>query len=132
MMDLVHSHSYLKLWELQKKKEWKQSVGMQVSDRVGKRVGILGYGSIGRQGKLIILLYFEVIIVEFSVILAGSRILAANSVNNRMQCCSLKAGMSILDEQQHGLQRQSKLYPESIAQIVLHTPRSHPLPTPLW
>ncbi|KAH7399289.1 hypothetical protein BKA66DRAFT_160330 [Pyrenochaeta sp. MPI-SDFR-AT-0127] len=49
MMDLVHSHSYVKLWELQKKKEWKQSVGMQVSDRVGKRVGILGYGSIGRQ-----------------------------------------------------------------------------------
>lgn len=51
MMDLVHSHNYVKLWELQKKKEWKQSVGMQVSDRVGKRVGILGYGSIGRQGK---------------------------------------------------------------------------------
>ncbi|CAO2656731.1 Nn.00g055340.m01.CDS01 [Neocucurbitaria sp. VM-36] len=49
MMDLVQSHSYVKLWELQKKKEWKQSVGMQVSDRVGKRVGILGYGSIGRQ-----------------------------------------------------------------------------------
>jgi hypothetical protein len=52
MMDLVHSHSYVKLWELQKKKEWKQSVGMNVSDRVGKRVGILGYGSIGRQGEL--------------------------------------------------------------------------------
>ena len=32
MMDLVHSHSYVKLWELQKKKEWKQSVGMQVNE----------------------------------------------------------------------------------------------------
>ncbi|KAJ4372182.1 hypothetical protein N0V83_003955 [Neocucurbitaria cava] len=51
MMDLVQSHNYVNLWEQQKKKEWKQSMGMSVSDRVGKRVGILGYGSIGRQGK---------------------------------------------------------------------------------
>lgn len=50
-MDLVQSHNYVNLWEQQKKKEWKQSMGMSVSDRVGKRVGILGYGSIGRQGK---------------------------------------------------------------------------------
>ncbi|KAF2855442.1 hypothetical protein T440DRAFT_463846 [Plenodomus tracheiphilus IPT5] len=49
MMDLVYSHNYTKLYDLQQKKEWKQSVGMNVSDRVGKRVGILGYGSIGRQ-----------------------------------------------------------------------------------
>ncbi|EMD94500.1 hypothetical protein COCC4DRAFT_148497 [Bipolaris maydis ATCC 48331] len=49
MMDLVHSHSFTKLYENQKKKVWNQSVGMNVSDRVGKRVGILGYGSIGRQ-----------------------------------------------------------------------------------
>lgn len=51
MMDLVHSHSFPILYDLQKKKEWKQRVGMNVSDRVGKRVGILGYGSIGRQGE---------------------------------------------------------------------------------
>lgn len=51
MMDLVHSHRFPKLYDLQKKKEWRQKVGLQVSDRVGKRVGILGYGSIGRQGK---------------------------------------------------------------------------------
>lgn len=51
MMDLVHSHNYVNLWELQKQREWKQSAGMNVSDRVGKRVGILGYGSIGRQGE---------------------------------------------------------------------------------
>ncbi|KAI8940264.1 hypothetical protein NX059_003966 [Plenodomus lindquistii] len=49
MMNLVHSHSYTKLYDLQQKKEWKQAAGMSVSDRVGKRVGILGYGSIGRQ-----------------------------------------------------------------------------------
>lgn len=51
MMDLVHSHSFPKLYDLQKKKEWKQREGMNVRDRVGKRVGILGYGSIGRQGE---------------------------------------------------------------------------------
>lgn len=50
MMDLVHSHKFPKLYDLQKEKIWKQAVGMGISDRVGKRVGILGYGSIGRQG----------------------------------------------------------------------------------
>jgi phosphoglycerate dehydrogenase-like enzyme len=50
MMDLVHSHSYTKLYDNQKKKVWDQKAGMNVSDRVGKRVGVLGYGSIGRQG----------------------------------------------------------------------------------
>jgi phosphoglycerate dehydrogenase-like enzyme len=50
MMDLVHNHSFPKLYDLQKEKTWKQNAGMKVSDRVGKRVGILGYGSIGRQG----------------------------------------------------------------------------------
>ncbi|EUC48789.1 hypothetical protein COCMIDRAFT_33859 [Bipolaris oryzae ATCC 44560] len=49
MMDLVHSHSYTTLYDNQKKKVWDQRAGMNVSDRVGKRVGILGYGSIGRQ-----------------------------------------------------------------------------------
>ena len=50
MMDLVHSHNYTTLYDMQKKHEWNQRVGMNVSDRVGKRVAILGYGSIGRQG----------------------------------------------------------------------------------
>ncbi|KAH8732823.1 hypothetical protein GQ44DRAFT_696492 [Phaeosphaeriaceae sp. PMI808] len=49
MMDLVHSHNLPEMYDLQKKQTWKQKVGMNVSDRVGKRVGILGYGSIGRQ-----------------------------------------------------------------------------------
>ena len=50
MMNLVHSHSYTKLYDNQKNRIWDQKVGNSVSDRVGKRVGILGYGSIGRQG----------------------------------------------------------------------------------
>jgi hypothetical protein len=57
MMDLVHSHNYTKLYDNQKKHEWDQKLGMSVSDRVGKRVGILGYGSIGRQGMLVIFSY---------------------------------------------------------------------------
>ena len=51
MMDLVHSHNFPQLYDLQKEKKWAQKEGMDVSDRVGKRVGILGYGSIGRQGE---------------------------------------------------------------------------------
>jgi hypothetical protein len=51
MTHLIHSHNYLTLYEAQKKKEWVQSKGMNVQDRVGRRVGILGYGSIGRQGN---------------------------------------------------------------------------------
>ena len=51
MMDLVHSHGYTKLYDLQKERTWNQRAGLAVSDRVGKRVGVLGYGSIGRQGK---------------------------------------------------------------------------------
>ncbi|KAF2707762.1 hypothetical protein K504DRAFT_503986 [Pleomassaria siparia CBS 279.74] len=51
MTDLIHSHRYLTLYEAQKQKEWQQAKGMDIEDRVGKRVGILGYGSIGRQGK---------------------------------------------------------------------------------
>jgi len=52
MMDLVNSHKFIPLYESQKKKEWDQAKGMAgVRDAVGKRVGVLGYGSIGRQGK---------------------------------------------------------------------------------
>lgn len=50
MMDLVHSHNYVNLYEQQRRKEWNQRTGMSVRDNVGRRVGILGYGSIGRQG----------------------------------------------------------------------------------
>lgn len=51
-MDLVNSHKFLPLYEAQKRKEWDQAKGMAgVRDAVGKRVGVLGYGSIGRQGK---------------------------------------------------------------------------------
>jgi phosphoglycerate dehydrogenase-like enzyme len=57
MMDLVHSHRLPRLLDLQKEKKWNQKEGMEVSDRVGKRVGILGYGSIGRQSECAHLLH---------------------------------------------------------------------------
>jgi lactate dehydrogenase-like 2-hydroxyacid dehydrogenase len=63
MMDLVHSHRFPKLYDLQKEKTWNQQAGSNVSDRVGKRVGILGYGSIGRQGKLLYLFISGVYVV---------------------------------------------------------------------
>ncbi len=59
MMDLVHSHKFTSLWEQQKRKEWKFDLNKMVSDRVGKRVGVFGYGSIGRQGESTFSLYYQ-------------------------------------------------------------------------
>lgn len=52
MMFLIHNHKYVSLYEQQKQRLWKQDTGRGVTDAPGKTVGILGYGSIGRQGEL--------------------------------------------------------------------------------
>ncbi|KAF1989661.1 2-hydroxyacid dehydrogenase [Aulographum hederae CBS 113979] len=53
MTALVHSHKYNQLYELQKQNRWgKLSMDTdyhKVRDMVGQRLGVLGYGSIGRQ-----------------------------------------------------------------------------------
>ncbi|PNS20385.1 Formate dehydrogenase [Sphaceloma murrayae] len=53
MTSLIHSHKYKQLYELQKRHEWgKKGVKddyHSVRDMVGARLGVLGYGSIGRQ-----------------------------------------------------------------------------------
>lgn len=52
MTALVHTHRYNELHESQKKHEWKRPGGdnpMVVRDLPGQRLGVLGYGSIGRQ-----------------------------------------------------------------------------------
>lgn len=51
MTNLAHEHRFVALYEQQKRKEWNPKTGHMFEDRVGKRVGVLGYGSIGRQGK---------------------------------------------------------------------------------
>ena len=53
MTALVASHKYKTLYELQKQHAWGKT-GMEddyhnVEDMVGRRLGVLGYGSIGRQ-----------------------------------------------------------------------------------
>lgn len=51
MTALVQTHNYNKLHELQKQRKWgggKDSF-RNVRDMVGRRLGVLGYGSIGRQ-----------------------------------------------------------------------------------
>ncbi|KAL1965768.1 hypothetical protein VTN77DRAFT_5089 [Rasamsonia byssochlamydoides] len=61
---LVASKQYNELYEAQKKHEWKKwsSFRTSVEDHVGKRVGILGYGSIGRQiGRVAVALGMEVL-----------------------------------------------------------------------
>ncbi|KAB5580041.1 D-isomer specific 2-hydroxyacid dehydrogenase [Coniochaeta sp. 2T2.1] len=45
---LAHQHSIPAYLDIQRQGTWKR-LGNEVEDRVGRRVGILGYGSIGRQ-----------------------------------------------------------------------------------
>ena len=51
MTALVQSHKYNELYELQKQHVWGKHSGdyVTVRDMVGRRLGVLGYGSIGRQ-----------------------------------------------------------------------------------
>ncbi|GAB7347444.1 hypothetical protein MBLNU459_g4362t1 [Dothideomycetes sp. NU459] len=53
MTYLVHSHKYKQLYELQKERKWGKTSTSDdyhnVRDAVGLRLGVLGYGSIGRQ-----------------------------------------------------------------------------------
>lgn len=53
MTHLVHTHKYKGLYELQKKHQWPRDINTKregaIRDRVGLRLGVLGYGSIGRQ-----------------------------------------------------------------------------------
>ncbi|KAJ4345687.1 uncharacterized protein N0V89_011822 [Didymosphaeria variabile] len=49
MMDLIHNHNYIDLYKKQENKDWKHNGELSSRDNVGKTVGILGYGSIGRQ-----------------------------------------------------------------------------------
>ncbi|KAL1981207.1 hypothetical protein VTN96DRAFT_2959 [Rasamsonia emersonii] len=61
---LVASKHYNELYEAQKKHEWKKqtSFATSIEDHVGKRVGILGYGSIGRQiGRVAVALGMKVL-----------------------------------------------------------------------
>lgn len=51
MTTLVQSQSYNSLYEAQKRKEWIHNSYAVKRDMVGQRVGVLGYGSIGRQGE---------------------------------------------------------------------------------
>jgi phosphoglycerate dehydrogenase-like enzyme len=50
---LSNSHKQKQLLDLQRKHEWGSIVGfMNLRDSVGMRLGVLGYGSIGRQGNI--------------------------------------------------------------------------------
>lgn len=52
MTALIQSHHYNTLYEQQKRHEWGgKGRRMMVNDMVGQKIGILGYGSIGRQGE---------------------------------------------------------------------------------
>jgi phosphoglycerate dehydrogenase-like enzyme len=48
---LILNHSYNPLREAQKRHAWDRRAAFQVRDLVGQRVGVLGYGAIGRQGR---------------------------------------------------------------------------------
>lgn len=47
---LLRSHSFERFYEAQKEHKWLKYGDDKPRDLVGQRIGILGYGSIGRQG----------------------------------------------------------------------------------
>jgi phosphoglycerate dehydrogenase-like enzyme len=49
---LVNNHSYNPMYESQKLHKWDREWAWGMKDLVGQRIGVLGYGAIGRQGKL--------------------------------------------------------------------------------
>jgi len=52
MTALAHGHQYNRINELQQKREWGDLNNFWgVRDAVGQRIGILGYGGIGRHGE---------------------------------------------------------------------------------
>jgi phosphoglycerate dehydrogenase-like enzyme len=50
MTALILNHSYNIFREVQKRHAWDRTGSFQVRDLVGQRLGVLGYGAIGRQG----------------------------------------------------------------------------------
>lgn len=52
MTALVHFHKYDRIAELQRENKWgSHGEFWSVKDMVGQRIGILGYGGIGRHGR---------------------------------------------------------------------------------
>jgi phosphoglycerate dehydrogenase-like enzyme len=51
MTALVHNHSYLRNYESQKVKRWDRLGAWGINDLVKQRLGVLGYGAIGRQSN---------------------------------------------------------------------------------
>jgi phosphoglycerate dehydrogenase-like enzyme len=49
MTALVHNHGYIFNYESQKKRVWDRGHSFGISDLVKQRLGVLGYGAIGRQ-----------------------------------------------------------------------------------
>jgi phosphoglycerate dehydrogenase-like enzyme len=49
---LVNNHSYNPMYESQKLHKWDREWSWGLKDLVGQRIGVLGYGAIGRQGEL--------------------------------------------------------------------------------
>lgn len=81
---LAQSHKYNDLYELQKRKRWGEGndslFHYRVRDLVGQRLGILGYGSIGRQG----ITKLEVDMTEQAGNLTVSRVLIVGRVAKAM------------------------------------------------
>jgi phosphoglycerate dehydrogenase-like enzyme len=54
---LVQGHRYNAMYDAQKEHKWTREVAQGTRDLIGQRIGVLGYGAIGRQGKWYLLRY---------------------------------------------------------------------------
>jgi hypothetical protein len=68
---LIQGHKYNGLHDAQKERKWNKQVAQGTRDVIGQRIGVLGYGGIGRQGW-----YYSIVISNDKILTNNHRLVA--------------------------------------------------------